>query len=204
MKTFGERVKTRREELGMTQDELAKRLGYKSRSSINKIELDQRNMKQSQIADLAKALNTTPGYLMGWKDGSLPSNVSVPAAHAIPILGTICCGNGIDDKSFDGYFFVDHSIRADYCLHVVGDSMEDAHIYNGDIAFIRQEYEFEDGKIYGIVVDLQQGDAVLKKVYKSNGNLILQPCNDKYSPIVCRPEDCYIIGRLCGVYHKEI
>ena len=66
--TFGERVKAKREELGMTQAELAARLGYKSRASINKIEQSKRNMKQSQIATLAKALDTTPGYLMGWKE----------------------------------------------------------------------------------------------------------------------------------------
>jgi transcriptional regulator with XRE-family HTH domain len=60
--TFGERVRARREQLDMTQDELAKKLGYKSRSSVNKIELDQRNMKQSQIVSLANALQTTPGY----------------------------------------------------------------------------------------------------------------------------------------------
>ena len=65
--TFGDRIKARREALNITQEELAKRLGYKSRSSINKIELDERNMKQSQIAELAKALDTTPAYLMGWE-----------------------------------------------------------------------------------------------------------------------------------------
>ena len=71
MTTFGWRVRSRREALGMTQDELAKKLNYKSRSSVNKIELDQRNMKQSQIAQLAKALETTPGFLMGWDEKEL-------------------------------------------------------------------------------------------------------------------------------------
>ena len=38
--TIGQRVKIRREELGMSQEELAKKIGYKSKSSINKIELE--------------------------------------------------------------------------------------------------------------------------------------------------------------------
>ena len=68
MPTIGSRIRTRREELGLSQDELAKRLGYKSRSSLNKIELDQRNLTQSKIKAIADALETTPSYIMGWDE----------------------------------------------------------------------------------------------------------------------------------------
>ena len=68
MKTIGERIKSRREELNLSQDELAKKLGYKSRSSINKIEMDSRNLTQSKIKAIADALETTPTYIMGWED----------------------------------------------------------------------------------------------------------------------------------------
>lgn len=64
--SIGQRIKERREELGMSQEELAKMLGYKSRSSINKIELDARNLTQSKIKAIADALLVTPGYIMGW------------------------------------------------------------------------------------------------------------------------------------------
>jgi len=66
--TIGSRIKARRNELNLSQDELAKRLGYKSRSSINKIELDQRNLTQSKIKAIADALETTPAYIMGWEE----------------------------------------------------------------------------------------------------------------------------------------
>lgn len=61
------RIRSRREELGMSQEELAKRVGYKSRSSINKIELGKNDITQSKIAEIALALDTTPEYLMGWQ-----------------------------------------------------------------------------------------------------------------------------------------
>ncbi len=64
--TIGTRIRNRRIELNLSQDELAKRLNYKSRSSINKIELDQRNLTQSKIKAIADALETTPSYIMGW------------------------------------------------------------------------------------------------------------------------------------------
>lgn len=66
--TIGDRIKRRRELLGMSQDELAKKLGYKNRSSINKIELGERNLTQSKIKAIADALDTTPAYIMGWDD----------------------------------------------------------------------------------------------------------------------------------------
>ena len=65
---IGERIRRRREELDMTQDELARAAGYKSRSSINKIEIDGRGLPQKKIADIARALKVTPSYLMGWED----------------------------------------------------------------------------------------------------------------------------------------
>ena len=62
------RIRELREKLGLTQDELAKKVGYTSRSTINKIELGKNDISQSKIAAFAKALNTTPAYLMGWEE----------------------------------------------------------------------------------------------------------------------------------------
>ena len=59
------RIRQRREELGMTQDELANLMGYKSRSSINKIELGKSDIPQSKIKAFAIALRTTPEFLLG-------------------------------------------------------------------------------------------------------------------------------------------
>lgn len=64
---IGQRIRARREELNMTQDELAKKLGYKSRSSVNKIETS-REVSMKMIGMYAKALDTDVPYLMGWKD----------------------------------------------------------------------------------------------------------------------------------------
>lgn len=65
---IGERIRERRESLGMTQSELARAVGYTSRSTINKIERDGRGISQDKIVAIAKALKVTPSYLMGWED----------------------------------------------------------------------------------------------------------------------------------------
>lgn len=64
---IGERIRNRRIELGMTQDELAKRTGYASRSSVNKIEMA-RELPSRKIELFADALSCSPSYLMGWTD----------------------------------------------------------------------------------------------------------------------------------------
>lgn len=66
--SIGDRIRIRRQELGMTQEELAKKLGYASRVSVNKIELNGRNLTQTKIKLLADILETTPAYIMGWDD----------------------------------------------------------------------------------------------------------------------------------------
>ena len=65
---IGDRIKARRLHLGLSQEELAARLGYKSRSTINKIELGVNDITQSKVSAIAKALDTTSAYLMGWDD----------------------------------------------------------------------------------------------------------------------------------------
>ena len=68
--TIGERIKLKRESLNLSQEELAKRLGYKSRSSINKIELGKSDITQHKVVAFANALHTTTAYLMGIGDGT--------------------------------------------------------------------------------------------------------------------------------------
>ena len=66
------RIRERREELHISQDDLARKVGYKSRTSIHKIEMGMTDLSQSKIMEIADALSTTPEYLMGWTDYSLP------------------------------------------------------------------------------------------------------------------------------------
>ena len=62
------RIRKRREEIGLSQEELAIRMGYKSKSSINKIEMGVNDIPQSKVFAFAKALGTTTAYLMGCED----------------------------------------------------------------------------------------------------------------------------------------
>ena len=68
MPDIGKRIRKRREELEMTQEELADKLHYKSKTTIAKIENGTNDIVQSKVVEFAEALKTSPAYLMGWVD----------------------------------------------------------------------------------------------------------------------------------------
>lgn len=71
--TVYDRIRILREKNGMSQQELANRVGFKTASAINKIELGLRDISQTKLSEFAKALGTTPGYLMGWENTVPPA-----------------------------------------------------------------------------------------------------------------------------------
>ena len=75
MQRLYENIKRLREEMGITQDELAMLAGYKNRSSITKIEKGLATVPQKSILKFAEIFNVTPGDLMGYPEGS-PDNLS--------------------------------------------------------------------------------------------------------------------------------
>ena len=181
MSTIGSRIRNRREELGLSQDELGKRLGYKSRSSINKIELDQRNLTQSKIKAIAEALETTPAYIMGWDEPDQKldkenlkffDNLFPIETKKFPLIGNIACGKTIlADEQFEAYIEAGANIKADFCLRAKGDSMIGARIYDGDIVFIRKQEMVDDGEIAAVLID---DEATLKRVYYDQESNVIQ------------------------------
>lgn len=76
-------IKARRSELGITQTELAKRTGYADKSMIAKIENGKVDLPQSKIELFAKALNTTPRFLMGWENPTTITRILTPDESAL-------------------------------------------------------------------------------------------------------------------------
>ncbi len=79
--TIGERIRQKRLELGLTQDELAKLMGYKSRAAISNVEKDKEDLTSTRIRKFAEVLGTTPALLMGWDDEQIPGLDDLPSTH---------------------------------------------------------------------------------------------------------------------------
>lgn len=75
---IGNRIKSRRQELNLSQTELAARMGLKSKSTICKVERGEDNLTTTAIRRYATALECTPSYLMGWEDGEVEIEITPP------------------------------------------------------------------------------------------------------------------------------
>jgi transcriptional regulator with XRE-family HTH domain len=78
--TVGDRIRKRRLELGLTQDELAERLGYKGRTSVCVVETGGDNVTTTKVKKFAMVLGVSPAYLMGWEEEEGYTN-EVPVAN---------------------------------------------------------------------------------------------------------------------------
>ena len=205
---LAEKVRKRRNELGWSQEELALKMGYKSRVSVNKIECG-RPVSQKIIYRLSQALGVTPGYLMGWEDDQpqpqpLPAN-SIPVKRVqVPMLGGIAAGEPIlADQQYDTYVEADADLDCTYALRVDGDSMEPTVRY-GDIVFIRQQEDVDDGRIAAVLVD---DSATLKRVYHiPNGLQLLSDNAAKYPPraVTFEDYDCIRILGLAVAFKRSL
>ena len=203
--TVGEKIREARLKKGYTQTELAELLGYKSRSSINKIEVEGRDIPRSSVIKFVKALDVTPAYLMGWEDEPKPEqslydrfdNLHPVKLKRFPLLGEIACGEPIyADEDHESYVSADADIRADFCLKAKGDSMINADIHDGDVVFIRSQSMVENGEIAAVIIE---DEATLKRVYydRENNRLQLIAENPRYAPLVYTGEELNYI-RILG------
>lgn len=78
---IGNNIARKRKELGWTQEELATRMGYKSKSTINKIEMGINDIPQSKVAKFAEVLGTTPAYIMGWTEEIEKNPIGMAERH---------------------------------------------------------------------------------------------------------------------------
>lgn len=207
---FKDKIRFYRKLRGISQEALADKLGYKSFTTIQKWEDGTSSPPIGTVKKVADILGVTIEELTSDEDiSSEPdltgiSNISFPASKPVPILGDICAGEGTwCEENFEGHFFIDSSVKADFCVRVRGNSMIDAGIFNGDLAFIKKTYDYTNGKIYAVRIN-SDCEAVLKKVFWQEDTIILNPCNADYEPIVTDAEGMTVIGECVGVFHSTI
>ena len=193
----------------ISQNELARRVGM-AKSAISRYFNRTREFPLNRADQFAKALGLETEYLLGVslpsedtiENRPLPENLKpITKVNRIPIVGSIAAGTPIlATENIESYLLLGQEYKADFALKIMGDSMIDVGINDGDLALIIKDRPISNGDIYAVLVD---GEATLKKVYKNDDYLTLQPCNSKYEPLMVKEEDNpYIIGKLSGIVRK--
>ena len=192
--SFGEKLRMLRKSKSYSLDTLVDiyndRFGGKlNKSTVSRYENGLQEPMFTVVKNFADIFNVSTDFLTDLDTNSFRNiygipNISSVATQRIPFLGEIACGEPIyASEDRESYVEVGTDIKADFCLKAKGDSMINARIFNGDIVFIRKQPMVENGEIAAVIID---DEATLKRVYynKSEGQLILNPENPAYAPLV--------------------
>ena len=189
-------LKERREQLNLSQEEVAHAIGV-TKASVSKWEKgDIANMKRDKISQLSKVLKVSPLSILGMEDVSSEKRV------LIPILGVINCGNPIlAEENIEGYQEeIEETLPSGnlFYLRTKGDSMMPT-IQENSKVLIRQQPSVEDGEIAAVLVN-GDTEATLKRIKHQNGIVMLLADNSKYAPIIITPETpAKILGKAVKV-----
>lgn len=202
----GSRIKEMRKSRKMTLKELGEHIGL-SESNTKRYEDGQiKTVGIDIIKKIALALDVPASYLTGWED--IPqyqklSNYVPIIKKKIPLLGEIAAGQPIyADEHIKEFLPVDDEVKADFALKIKGDSMINAQINDGDIVFIRQQSDVDNGQIAAVLID---DSATLKRVYHMDGVIQLQAENPQYPPMIYSKnncDECRILGLAVAVLGK--
>lgn len=169
-KLLAKRIKLKREELGYTQEDLAKSLGM-NKSTIQRYENGNiKKIKLPVVDAIAQTLKVNPSWLVGKTNEetneieiSNIDNIFKIEKKKIPLLGEIACGEPIyADEDRESYVMCGTDIDADFCLKAKGDSMINARIMDGDIVFVKKQPIVDNGEIAVVLID---DEATLKRFY---------------------------------------
>lgn len=195
------RIRQRREQLGLSQEELAARMGYRSKSSITKLEKGINDLPRAKLEELAAALDTTPAWLMGLMDLPFPPPgfEPLPEMVRVPLVGSIACGTPITaEQNIECYIGVPAAWHADFALTCHGSSMAPT-ICDGDIVCIRRQPEVEQGEIAAVRIG---EEATLKHFHRQGETVMLLADNTAVCPpmVFAGPqlEEIQIEGRAVG------
>lgn len=199
---IGERIRQRRKEIGLSVDELAEILG-KNRATVYRYESNEiEKLPTTVLEPLAKALKTTPAYLMGWEDEKKdePSAVILPTnkIHMIPVFNSVAAGFGAYASSdiieyIPLYIENDHDVEDTICITVRGQSMYPK-IEDGDKIVVRRQESVDNGRVAVVMIG---EEAVVKRVNFDGERLELTSFNPEYPPRIIEGEElanCRIVG----------
>lgn len=156
---------------------------------------------------IASAIGTTPEYLMGWStDASNDVNspfLPIPRMKRWKVIGGAACGEPIYKEIEDETVLAPANIDADRVFRCVGDSMIGAHIFDGDLVFVKTGGYVEDGRIAVVRIGEEYS---LKRIFRGEDYLELRSENPKYHPIIIRgeQENAEIVGKAVQFLSRVI
>ena len=121
----------------------------------------------------------------------------------LPLVGQIAAGGPLlAEENVEEHLAIPETLRGDFLLRVKGDSMINAGILDGDIVVVQRSQDARNGEIVVALAgdDESADEATVKRFFRENGRVRLQPENDALEPIYAR--HVQILGRVTGVFRQ--
>lgn len=194
MATFADRLKEALEIRNISAAELSRKLGI-NEGTMSQYKAGKYEPKQRRLQEISQILSVSIPWLMGadvpMEDNQSSINllgikniIPMPKMKKVPLIGTIACGEPIlAQENIEDYINMPAKLDGTFAFRCKGDSMINARILDGDIAFIREQPEVENGEIAAVLID---NEATLKRVYyyPEKSMLILKPENTAYQDFI--------------------
>lgn len=152
-----------------------------------------------QVDDLIRTVEGKISMSREEPDCLLP----LPRMKQWKVIGNTACGNPLHREVEEETVLAPADIDADRVFRCVGDSMIGAHIFDGDIVFVKTGVLVEDGRIGVVRIE---DEYTLKRVYRGEDYLELRSENPKYPPIIIRgeQENAEIVGKAVHFLSRVI
>lgn len=134
-------------------------------------------------------------------DTDIAANVPKSATVHIPVIGKVTAGQPITAvENIEEYLPLPERLFSEddhvFILNVMGDSMIEAGIFDGDMVIVKQQPNAENGDI--IVAMTEDYEATIKRFFKEKDHIRLQPENPTMEPIIL--DNCTVLGKIVGVF----
>ena len=143
-------------------------------------------------AVLTRAIKLLPGMI---------SRAKTPRIVSVPIMGRVAAGKPtLATEDFEEMFPLPHDFLGGtdgFMLEVHGESMIEDGIHDSDLVIVRRQPTAENGDV---IVALTENEATIKRFYRENGRIRLQPANSEMSPIFV--DDVKILGKVVGLVRR--
>ena len=182
-----------------TVREIGEAVGLASPSTVHA------HLANLERAGLIKRDPTKPRALELRRDPK-PETARAEDVHRLPLLGEIAAGGPLlAEQNVEEYVAVPEPLARggeEFLLRVKGDSMINAGILEGDLVVVRPQQDAKDGDIVVALAgaDETADEATVKRFFRENGRIRLQPENDALEPIYAR--HVQILGKVIGVFRQ--
>lgn len=197
---LGKNIRYLRQRRDMSQRELSEKLGYTSATTIYKWENGENRPRMNALVALSRIFGVSIDDLsnVDLEARDRRKQTVVTFARALPVLANTTRSDEVTQEDYDAIYFVDESVRADFCMRIADNSLESINLRQGDVLLLEREFDACDGMLCAVLIKEER--RVLVRFVSIQSNMIMLTAGT--SSLAYKKEAVRILGTAVAVVHK--